>query len=80
MKEITLFDCEELLSKFMQYTDTAEQHEFAMLAMVNMMLEGTMIKVRRDGEVKNQKDARAMFRVVLRIIREDFSEYAEETA
>ena len=54
MKEITVQDCLELKNKFDQYCQTAEQHEFPMLAI------------------------RAMFRVVLKLIGQDFSEYIEK--
>lgn len=75
--ELTLADCEELYAKFIAYTETAEQHEFAMLALVNMALDVTMLHLREGGGVRDQKEARAMFRVVLQVIGEDFSEYME---
>lgn len=78
MKKITLEDCENLLSRFLAYTDTAEQHEFPILAMVNMKLETTMEKLREAGGVENQSEARAMFRVILKVIGGDYSEYMEE--
>lgn len=77
-KEITVQDCEALYEKFMKYTETAEQHEFPLLAMVNMMLDRTMAQIRASGTVENQKDARAMFRVLLKMIGQDASAYEEE--
>lgn len=77
-KEITLQDCEDLYKRFEKYTETAEQHEFPRLAMVNFMLDKTMIKLRKAGVVEDQKDARAMFRVVLATIGENNSEYQED--
>lgn len=77
--EITVEDCENLYQRFMKYTETAEQHEFPVLAMVNVMLDATMVKIRATGEVWDQKDARAMFRTVLRVIGADFSAYEEAT-
>ncbi len=77
MKTITVRDCHELRDKFESYCETAEQHEFPILAMVNLRLDATIAKIDGDGEVKNQKDARAMFRVILKIIGEDFSAYEE---
>ena len=74
---ITVEDCENLYRRFMEYTETAEQHEFPMLAMVYYKLEGTMKRVRSSGEVWDQKDARAMFRVVMGLIGEDASMYEE---
>lgn len=77
MADITVNDCEKLYAQFTAYTETAEQHEFALLAMVNIMLDATIAQIRACGEVTNQKDTRAMFRVVLRVIGEDYSKYME---
>ncbi len=76
---ITVQDCEELYRRFIEYTETAEQHEFPLLAAVNVKLDVTMQKLRQTGVVEDQKDIRAMFRVVLKTIGEDFSAYQEET-
>ena len=76
-KEITVQDCDELREKFVKYTETAEQHEFPRLAMVNFMLDETLPQLRATGVVKNQREARAMFRIVLKTIGEDASEYEE---
>lgn len=76
---ITVEDCENLYRRFNKYTETAEQHEFPLLAMVHFKLEGTMQKIRATGEVWDQKDARAMFRVVMKLIGEDASMYEEVT-
>ena len=78
MKIITVQDCEELKQKFDKYCETAEQHEFPILAIINMKMDATMEHIRDTGEVTNQKDIRAMFRVVLRAIGEDPTEYEEE--
>lgn len=77
-EEITLQDCEDLYARFMKYTETAEQHEFPRLAMIHFKLNQTMVHVRLTGCIKDQKDARAMFRVVLKTIGEDASAYEEE--
>lgn len=77
-KVITVEDCDELYSKFKKYTETAEQHEFVILAMVHQKLEITMLQIHAVNKVVDQKDARAMFRTVLKVIGQDASEYAEE--
>ena len=74
MPEISVTDCEQLYQKFLNYTETAEQHEFPLLAMVNLMLDATRLR----GWVMPQSEARAMFRTVLRVIGEDFSQYEED--
>jgi hypothetical protein len=76
-KEITLQDCEDLYKRFEKYTETAEQHVFPRLLMVHMMMNRTMSRLRMTGKVEDQKDARAMFRVVLATIGADNSEYEE---
>lgn len=78
MKVITVQDCEELKQKFDKYCETAEQHEFGKLIIVGLPLDLTVKKIRAAGEVADQKDIRAMFRVVLRTIGEDPTEYQEE--
>jgi hypothetical protein len=75
MKTITMADCRELYHRFTKYTETAEQHEFAKLAMINMMLDTTMA---RWSDPIDQKEARVMFRVVLGAIGEDITPYKEE--
>ena len=75
MKEITVEDCIKLKEDFDNYTKTAEQYEFAHLAMIQLKLD-VDIEIKNEG-VKDQKDTRAMFRVVLRAIGKDFSEYEE---
>ena len=77
MKEITVQDCVQLREKFLKYCDTAEQHQFPMLTMINVKLDSTLDVIQKENKVTNQKEARAMFRVVLKIIGEDFSEYEE---
>ena len=71
---ITMKDCEELFKKFLKHTGTAEQHEFAVLARVHMMLEHTL-KTWKDPI--DQKEARAMFRVVLGLIGGNTKPYQE---
>lgn len=77
-KVITVQDCDELYAKFKKYTETAEQHEFVILAMINKKLDMTMIQIHALNEIPDQKEARAMFRTVLKVIGQDASEYAED--
>lgn len=77
MRTITLDDCYELQKKFDAYCETAEQHEFALLFMVDTKMRQSIANFEEAGEIANQKDANAMFRVVLRVIHQDFSEYEE---
>ena len=78
MKVITVQDCENLKQKFDKYCETAEQYEFGKLAIINLPLDVTMARIRAAGEVTDQKNIRARFRVVLRAIGEDPTEYEEE--
>lgn len=79
MKMITVKDCEDLREKFEKYCETAEQHQFPLLLMIDIMMQKTMKEIRVSGEVENQEEAREMFRVVLMIIGEDSKEYQEES-
>jgi hypothetical protein len=76
-KEITIQDCEWLDGMFLKYTETAEQYEFPRLAMVHFKLKKTMAEIRASGVIKDQSEARAMFRVVLKTIGQDASEFEE---
>lgn len=76
-KEITVQDAHQLYEKFRKYTETAEQHQFAYLMMIEVRMLNTLDHYDRKG-VTNQKEARAMFRVVLKTIGEDASEYEED--
>lgn len=78
MKTITLEDCYELEKKFREYTKTAEQNEFTLLLMLDMTLTKTLMHYESTGDVTDQNSANAMFRVILRAIGEDYSEYMEE--
>ena len=77
-KQITVKDCRELREKFSRYCDNAEQHQFPLLLITNLKMNVTMEKIEKAGKVENQKDIRAMFRVVLRIMGESAEEYQEE--
>ena len=77
MKEIAIEDCIELQNKFYKYCETAEQHELPMLVIVDIKLTDTIRNFIKSNKPENRSDMRAMFRVVLRLIGEDFSEYEE---
>ena len=63
-KQITLSDCQELYNKFIEYTETAEQHEFPILAQIQLMMEASLKKWQ---DPLDQSEAAAMFRVVKKV-------------
>ena len=63
-KQITLSDCQELYNKFIEYTETAEQHEFPILAQIQIMMEASLKKWQ---DPLDQSEAAAMFRVVKKV-------------
>ena len=63
-KQITLSDCQELYNKFIEYTETAEQHEFPILAQIQIMMEASLKKWQVP---LNQAEAAAMFRVIKKV-------------
>ena len=77
MKTITIEDCRNLKNKFEQYCETAEQYEFVLLVILQTKLDKTLETIEKDGEIKDQKEIRAMFRTILRIIGENVDDYAE---
>ena len=64
MNPITLNDCQNLYNKFVKYTETAEQHEFALLFQVQTMMEQSL---NQWHDPIDQGQAAAMFRVVKKI-------------
>lgn len=75
--EITLQDVYDLKKQFDDYTETAEQHEFALLALIDLKLSKTIEHYEEVGHVDDQKDAKTMFRVVLKAIGKDYFKYKE---
>lgn len=78
MKEITVEEVLELRSKFLRYCDTAEQHQFLMLFVIHTDLDATIAEMQAAGAVTDQKEARVMFRTILRVIGEDYTDYLEK--
>lgn len=79
MKKITIEDVLELKEKFDKYLITAEQHEFVILAMIDLKLNNTIKAIQsNNNEIKDQKEARAMFRTILKVMGKDCSEYEEK--
>ena len=68
---ITNEDVLNLQKEFKEYCEHAEQHEFAKLAMVDIMLERNIQNLNSiDNTARN-----AMFRVIYKLIGKDYSEY-----
>lgn len=68
---ITNEDVLNLQKEFKEYCEHAEQHEFAKLTMVDIMLERSIKNLNSiDNTARN-----AMFRVIYKLIGKDYSEY-----
>ena len=78
MKKVTVADCLELQKLFEKYCETAEQHEFIKLALIQSHMDKYISRLQLVGKIENQNEANAMFRVVLGAIGKDFSDYKEE--
>ena len=78
MKKVTVADCLELQKLFEKYCETAEQHEFIILALIQLHMDNYISRLQQVGKIENQKEANTMFRVVLGAIGKDFSDYKEE--
>ena len=78
MKQITIADCLELQKLFEKYCETAEQHDFIKLILIQSRIDKYISRLHHIGKIKNQNQANAMFRVVLGAIGKDFSDYEEE--
>ena len=77
MKKVTVADCLELQKLFEKYCETAEQHEFIKLILIQSRMDKYISRLQQVGKIENQKEANAMFRVVLGAIGKDFSDYKE---
>lgn len=77
MKIITIEDYRNLKNKFERYCETAEQYEFVLLAILQAKLDKTLETIEKDGLIKDQKEARAMFRTILLVIGENADDYKE---
>ena len=73
MEIVTEKDLNELIVKFEEYTETAQQYEIPILAYISKNILNTNIK----NIVNNQKEARAMYRAISKVIHNDFSKYKE---
>lgn len=78
MKTITVQDYLNLSEKFKKYCETAQQHEFRKLFIIQKMLDQEIKSITKKGVVEDQEDARDTFRVVLKYIGGDISDYLEE--
>ena len=78
MKQITVADSLELQKLFQKYYETAEQHEFIKLILIQLRIDKYISRLQQVGKIENQKEANAMFRVVLGAIGKDFSDYEED--
>ena len=75
MKKVTVADCLELQKLFEKYCETTEQHEFIILALIQSRMDNYISRLQQVGKIEDQNEANAMFRVVLRAIGKDFSDY-----
>ena len=68
---VTNEDVLKLQKEFKEYCEHAEQHEFAKLTMIDIMLERSIKRLDSiDNTARN-----AMFRVIYKLIGKDYSEY-----
>ncbi len=75
MKEnITKQDAIALREELLAYAETAEQHEFVLLAGIHKKLDNSI----EVFDTMDDVEKNAMFRVVYRIIGKDASEYKKE--
>jgi cell division protein FtsB len=68
---ITNEDVLNLQKEFKEYCEHAEQHEFAKLTMVDIMLERSIKNLNSIDNIARN----AMFRVIYKLIGKDYSEY-----
>lgn len=77
MPEIKVEDCKKLREEYMEFCNRQEQHAFPMLAVINVRIDVTIKALEEDANALPQKELRAMFRTILKIMGKDYSEYNE---
>lgn len=71
MRDVTRDDCLKLQEKFEKYCETAEQHEFITLLVIQSKMEYTI----NNFEKMKQSELRSMFAVVAPIIGESVDNF-----
>lgn len=79
MKTITLEDVKDLRRKFDEFLETQalEQNMFPIILPIDLKFNNTLEHYEKINGIDDQKEARAMFRLILKIMGEDNSEYQE---
>lgn len=54
MKRVTVADCLELRKLFEKYCETAEQHEFITLALIQSRMDKYISRLQQVGNIENQ--------------------------
>ena len=80
MKQITEKDINKLYQKFKRYLLNAEQYEYIVLFEIDKRFDITMERIEKESDFieTHQKDLNAMFRVVLKAMGENYSNYLDE--
>lgn len=65
-RKITLEDCRNLRKAFEKYCETAEQHQFGILFLIDVKMNKTLSKLEKLNEIPDemQDEISSMFRVV----------------
>ena len=75
MKEITHNDILQLRHSFKEYCNTAEQHQFPILLMIDINMQRTLRYYQNPNRAIDQGNMNAMFRAVLKVMGKDYSAY-----
>lgn len=76
MKEIKIQDVYNLQKEFLDYCNKrTDLHEFPFLVLFDTLIEVTLKHI--EEKIKDQKEMRAMFRTIYKIIGKDYSSYVE---
>ena len=73
---ITKEDAIQLREELHQYADTADQHEFPLLAMIHYKLDHSI----NDFDTMSIEEKNSMFRTVYKVIGKDYSEYEQSNS
>ena len=79
MKTITLEDVKDLRCKFDEFLETQEleQNMFPIILPIDLKFNNTLERYEKINGIDDQKEARAMFRLIITIMGKDNSEYQE---
>lgn len=75
-RDITLDDCYKLQAEFKKYCESAEQHQFTLLLMMDVKMTDTINCLEHGIDIK-QSELHSMFNVITKIMHKSIEDVLE---